>query len=430
VALRPNILYIHSHDTGRYIEPYGHAIPTPNMLRLAKEGTLFRQAFCAAPTCSASRAALLTGQSPHSNGMNGLTHRGFELYDYSHHILHTLRKVGYTSTLCGVQHVSTDTSKIGYDNVLSLKMDEETTAAEFLHDTPAEPFFMSVGFMNTHRPYLEPGPEEDERYTLPPPPLCDTPETRHEMACYKASARCYDVGVGRILDALDETGLTENTLVINTTDHGLEFPNMKCTLFDDGIGVMLTIRGPGGFNGGRVYDGLTSQIDIFPTVCELLGIDRPKWLEGRSFMPAIRNDVDQVNEEIFAEVSYHASYEPQRTVRTDRWKYIRRYGDWNTSVLPNCGDSVSKDLWIENGWADRSVDSEQLYDLVFDPFEANNVAGSSELNDVLSDMRQRLDNWMKRTDDPLQTGYIAAPSGSKINRSDDVSPQDEPYIVE
>src|SRR3954454_2720500 len=87
----PNILYIHSHDTGRYLQPFGHAVPTPNLQRLAREGVLFRRAFSAAPTCSPSRAALLTGQCPHRNGMLGLAHRGFSMNDYSKHILHTLR---------------------------------------------------------------------------------------------------------------------------------------------------------------------------------------------------------------------------------------------------------------------------------------------------------------------------------------------------
>src|ERR671936_1823714 len=99
--VRPNILYLHSHDTGRYVEPYGHAIPTPAVMRLAHEGVLFRQAFCAPSTCSASRACLLTGQYAHSNGMLGLAHRGFPLKDYRHHIVHTLRKIGYWSGLVG-----------------------------------------------------------------------------------------------------------------------------------------------------------------------------------------------------------------------------------------------------------------------------------------------------------------------------------------
>jgi arylsulfatase A-like enzyme len=97
----PNILYIHSHDTGRYVQPYGHAIPTPHVQQLAEEGILFRQAFCAAPTCSASRAALLTGQYPHSNGMLGLAHRGFSLRNYHQHMVYTLDQLGYHSILIG-----------------------------------------------------------------------------------------------------------------------------------------------------------------------------------------------------------------------------------------------------------------------------------------------------------------------------------------
>ena len=89
------MLYLHSHDTGRYVGPYGFDVPTPNLQRLAEQGVLFRQAFCAGPTCSASRAALLTGQRPHSSGMIGLAHRGFRLNDYRHHLrAHALRRAG------------------------------------------------------------------------------------------------------------------------------------------------------------------------------------------------------------------------------------------------------------------------------------------------------------------------------------------------
>src|ERR1039458_6194319 len=99
---RPNILYIHSHDTGRFTSPYGYSVPTPHIQRLADEGVLFRQAFCAAPTCSPSRASLLTGECPHSNGMLGLVNRGFAMTEtgYQHHIIRTLRReAGYYSAL-------------------------------------------------------------------------------------------------------------------------------------------------------------------------------------------------------------------------------------------------------------------------------------------------------------------------------------------
>src|SRR5690348_5117334 len=109
----PNILYLHSHDTGRYVQPYGHQIPTPNIQMLADQGVLFRQACSAAPSCSGSRASLLTGQYTHSNGMMGLAHRGWQLNDYGQHILQTLRAAGYGTELIREHHISDDPAMLG-----------------------------------------------------------------------------------------------------------------------------------------------------------------------------------------------------------------------------------------------------------------------------------------------------------------------------
>src|SRR4029079_4721781 len=117
MTLRPNIVYLHSHDTGRHIQPYGHQVPTPNIQRLADQGLLFRQAFSAAPVCSGSRAALLTAEYSHTNGMLGLAHRGYRLADYDHHLVHTLHQAGYTTTMIGEQHVAADPEEIGYHHI-------------------------------------------------------------------------------------------------------------------------------------------------------------------------------------------------------------------------------------------------------------------------------------------------------------------------
>jgi N-sulfoglucosamine sulfohydrolase len=256
MAARPNILYLHSHDTGRYVQPYGHQVPTPNIQRLADQGMLFRESFCAAPTCSGSRACLLTGQWAHTNGMTGLAHRGWALNDYRHHIVHTLREAGYWSGLIGEQHLSADPEILGYDRVVDI----DTTRAEsvapaavaLLRERPPQPFFLSVGFFETHREYFPSTSIRDSLYSLPPNNLPDTPETRQDMASYKASARSLDQGVGAVLNALDDHDIADDTLVILTTDHGLAFPGAKATLSDRGIGVLLIMRGPGGFHGGRV----------------------------------------------------------------------------------------------------------------------------------------------------------------------------------
>lgn len=431
---RPNILYLHSHDTGRYVQPYGHGVSTPNLQRLAEEGILFRQAFCAAPTCSPSRAALLTGQCAHSSGMIGLAHRGFRLNDYRQHIVHTLRTAGYRSTLIGVQHVAPSPEMIGYDAVVpvaSSRVADVAPAAEaFLRAAPEEPFFLSVGFFETHREFPPPGPEDDPRYVRVPAPLPDTPEVRQDMAAFHASARELDRGIGIVLRALEEAGLSDRTLIICTTDHGIAFPGMKCNLTDHGIGVMLIMRGPGGFEGGRVIDGMVSHIDLFPTLCELLEIEPPPWLQGRSIMPLIRGETDEVNEAVFAEVTYHAAYEPQRAVRTRRWKYIRRFSDRRRPVLPNCDDGLSKDVWMRYGWADREVPEEQLYDLIFDPNESHNLAAEPAMASVLAEMRTRLEQWMRDTDDPLLRGPVPAPSGARVNDPDGISPRETPRLVD
>ncbi len=228
---RPNILYLHSHDSGRYVQPYGHAVPTPNLQHLAEEGVLFRQAFNAAPTCSPSRAGLLTGQAPHSCGQFGLVNRGFELRDRHKHLAQTLRAAGYTTALAGVHHVVRDPLTVGYDRWLRGDAREASSIADqaiaYLAEPREQPFFLAVGLIETHRGFPEPGPLEDVRYTLPPAPLPNTPQTRRDMAAYKASARIMDETMGAVLDALEENGLAENTLVICTTDHGIAFPGMS-----------------------------------------------------------------------------------------------------------------------------------------------------------------------------------------------------------
>jgi N-sulfoglucosamine sulfohydrolase len=427
VAL-PNILYLHSHDTGRHVQPYGFPVPTPNIQRLADQGLLFRQAFCVVPTCSGSRACLLTGQYGHSNGMLGLAHRGWELNDYTQHIVHTLRGAGYWSALIGEQHIAKRPDIIGFDQILKVDTTRVDSVAplaiDLLANRPREPFFLSVGFFETHREFFETTSIRDEHYSQPPANLPDAPETRRDMAGFKASARSLDQGVGAVLGALDGAGLGERTMVVFTTDHGLAFPGAKATLYDRGLGVMLIMRGPGGFTGGKVIDPMVTHLDVYPTLCELAGVEVPDFCQGASLLPLVSGEVPALHEAIFAEATFHAAYEPQRAVRTARWKYIRRFGDRTAPVLPNTDDSPSKDLLLAHGWGERPVPAEQLYDLVLDPGEAGNLAAEPALSPVRDAMRTRLDAWMQETADPLLDGPVAPPPGSEVNRPDQKSAAD------
>jgi N-sulfoglucosamine sulfohydrolase len=429
----PNILYIHSHDTGRWVQPYGYAVPTPNIQLLADQGVLFREAFCAMPTCSGSRACLLTGQSGVANGMLGLAHRGWKLNDYSHHLVHTLREAGYRSTLIGEQHISRDPDAIGYDEVIEV----DTTHAEEIAPKAIEvlrearePIFASIGFFETHRSFTAPTSVRDTLYSKPPSNLPDAPRSREDIAAFKASARSLDQGIGAVLNGLHAFGLEERTLIICTTDHGLAFPGAKATLSDRGTGVMLIMRGPGGFTGGKVIDSMVTHLDIYPTICEIAGVKAPERLEGTSLMPLVRGDVPSLHDEVFTEMTFHAAYEPQRAVRTERWKYIRRFDDYPHPVLANCDDSASKDLLVEHGWGKRTVDPEQLYDLVFDPGETRNVAFDPANDGVLTELRERLERWMAERGDPLLDGPIDAPVGVEINEQNQTSANEPTRIVE
>ena len=408
-----NILYLHSHDTGRYIQPYGHAIPTPNLQGLAEQGMLFYQAFCANPTCSPSRAALLTGQAAHSSGMYGLAHppSSSRLNDYGEHIVHLLRRAGYKSYLAGHQHIIHSDNPgrdIGYDQTIGTTENAHEAAARFLRESSDKPFFLDVGFFETHRKFPELSAAENRGYCLPPAPLPNNPEVREDMCRYKASARILDNKIGVVLRALRESGKEEKTLVICTTDHGLAFPRMKCNLYDEGIGVMLLLKGAG-FTGGRVSDSLVSQIDLFPTICELAGMPIPDWVQGHSLIPLASNPQAAIRSEVYAEVNYHVMYFPQRAVRTRDWKYIRNY-ETPWACGHNCDGSPSRDFWVRHGWLDTSSPREELYNLQFDPHEQNNLAGNVAFEQVKCDLSARLDEWMVSTDDPICThGYVPLP---------------------
>lgn len=181
-----NVVYLHSHDTGRYIQPYGYSVRTPNLQRLAEEGVLFRDVHCVGPTCSPSRAGLLTGECAHSSGMVALAHRGGALTHPERHLAGTLSRNGYLTALAGVEHVGS-VAACGYQ--LTPRDGGPwgaDFAVEFLRGKPKQPFFLDAGFFETHRvrsgfsrPEHSPTDgDADDRYVRPPAVLPDTPDRK------------------------------------------------------------------------------------------------------------------------------------------------------------------------------------------------------------------------------------------------------------
>lgn len=426
MSRRPNVVYLHTHDSGRHLGVYGRRIPTPRLEQLASEGVVFHQAYSAAPTCSPSRAALLTGQLPHNAGMFGLAHRGWHLVDPQRHLATTLRDAGYRTAMVGVQHVSKQNPEavavLGYTDFLGdgqLAPATSAAAADFIREhveaNADQPFFLSMGLIETHtmaiNEHLFGYPPDSEGPAAAAPTMPSTPQTRAEMGSFAAAARAADDAFGSVLDALDQAGVAEDTLVIVTTDHGVAMPQMKCTLSDRGHGVMLIMRGPGGFTGGRESDSLVSQLDLYPTICELAGIEKPAWLQGTSMLPLAADTAAVIRDRVFAEVTYHASYEPKRTIRTDRFRYVLRFDDRRTPTLPNIDNSASKALWVDNGYADQPIAHEELFDTLFDPNECVNLAEDPDYAQVRAALVAALVQNMRDTHDPLLDGPVAMPTG-------------------
>ncbi|SDZ65760.1 Arylsulfatase A [Evansella caseinilytica] len=440
-----NIIYIHTHDSGRILSPYGYDVPTPSLKKFAEDATLFRQAYCVGPTCSPSRAGLLTGMYPHSNGMLGLSQRGFGLHDYSHHLVRFLKNRGYQTVLCGIQHevgsylnpeegaktigydenISADNSGYAEEELVKWDYNNALRVKEWLRNVKKDkPFFLSYGLFATHRRFPKEKKEGiDSKYVMPPYPVIDNEVTREDYTGYLVSSSWFDDSFKVVIETLKEEGLYDNSIIIFTTDHGIPFPFSKCNLTDAGIGVSLIMRVPESSSKGEVIDGLVSQVDLFPTLCDLLNIEKPENLQGISFAEMFEDRKAKVREEIFAEVNFHTSYEPVRCIRTSKYKYIRYYDEDYLKVnMSNIDNSPTKDFYLKNGLDSVVKYREALYDLTYDPGERSNVIEDARYASVADDMRRKLDDYQQKTDDPLLTGHIQVKDVWKVNKQQCVNP--------
>lgn len=436
-----NLLYLHAHDLGRWIAPYGFEVETPHLSRLAGEqgSVLFSNAHSAAPTCSPSRAALLTGMPPHECGMMGLMHRGFRLRDPRKHLAVYLQENGYETALSGIQHIQPGSELTGYDRQFKgVRSRDESgeidwrahdrsvaeQAAGFLRSAgETKPFFLDCGFWLPHRPFPEPDEDIDEDSFEVPLGIPDTKPVRRDMAGFLTAVRHMDRCCGVVLDALAENGHADDTLVIFTTDHGPPFPGHKCTLTAWGTGVAMILRIPGRETEATDSKALVSQLDLFPTICDLLGLENPDWLKDSfSLRPLMEGTAGSIRKAVFSEITYHAGYEPVRSIRTAHDLFIRIFEEDLSPVPANIDDSAMKDEWISGGWLNRPREPVQLFDLRKDPFESQNVAGHPRYAKGQAHFEILLENWMRESRDPLLDGPVPVPKGGYANDRSHLSP--------
>ncbi len=412
---RPNILIITTHDTGRHFACYGAAgVESPSIDRLAAEGVRFDSCFTACPVCSPSRGAMMTGRYPQSNGLMGLTHQPWwwDLNDEEQHLSNILHDAGYSTYLFGIQHETPSLGRLGFDATISRQKAEGggKNAPEIAEDVVEalrglarsnKPFYAQIGFFETHTDYGFGGavPGDPDNVAVPPF-IKDNEAARLHLAALAGAVKQADRAVGRILDGLKETGLEDNTIVIFTVDHGVELGRRaKWTCYDAGIEIALLMRWPeGGISGGRVIGELVSNVDVLPTLMELIGEKIPKNLEGRSFKDMFDDSGDNFRYAVYA--MFRGQCEP-RCIRTKRFKLIRNFEASRPLKLP-VDISHSSTEWQPRPFV-------ELYDLEADPYELNNVADDPAYQDTRQQLDARLWQWLEQVSDPILSGPIPTP---------------------
>ena len=420
----PNIILITADDMGwKDLSCFGNRnIKTKHIDRLASGGVKFTNAFVVSSSCSPSRAALLTGQYPHTNNVTGLTHRHKlkSLRPFYATLPSLLGQAGYNTGLMGKWHISPylPTSWYGYNKRMTglglskgdWVVNKADEAIHFIENNLQNRFYLEINFLQNHRinhGKLYEAPDfpvnwEDvhipEYWALP-----DWPEIRKDIAKYYSQTLQMDSIIGEILDFLQQKGLSDNTMVVFLSDNGAPYPGNKLTLYDRGTGTPLLIRWPEKIKGGTEVTSLMNSIDIMPTILEACGLDSPSELEGKSFWKhATGQQENELHEAVFTEMTHHVNYLPTRSARTRRWKYIRNYSDVALGL-----DELDLTEWAQKlcdlpsqPWKKPRV-KEELYFLPDDANEQNNLAYNSENLKDLEKMRQLLDEHMKKTKDPF-----------------------------
>ncbi len=421
VNKRLNIIVVISHDMGQHMGCYGVPnVRTPNFDAFAEQGIRFENNFCTAPLCSPSRAALWTGRYPHANGMAGLAHTTFgnDLHDDERHLAQILGDEGYETHLFGSQHTSLSSQRCGFKGIHAGKGTcgkIASDAVKFLEEWKKGdgPLFLQAAFFEPHRPFHH----EDVVSLAPdtlwvPPYLPDIPEVREDLADLEASCSSADQAFGAIVAAVDRCGMADDTILVFTVDHGIAFPHAKMSLYDPGIETALLMRVPG-IKGSKVYKEMISNVDFVPTVLDLLGMEIPGNVQGRSFQGLLTGRGYEPNQAIFAEQTYHVYYDPIRAIRTEKWKLIANFEIAPQQLIgPVQRSNADGKSYVEIVKAKPPrwlfhVPFE-LYDLEADPWEQNDLADSqTEHENVRNELIRRLRQWMCATGDPLIEGPMA-----------------------
>jgi N-sulfoglucosamine sulfohydrolase len=393
---RPNILIITADDLGLQLGCYGSNVPvTPKLDQLAAQGIIYKNAFCAQSSCSASRCSLFTGLTPHQSRQVGLSQFGFKSVS-SPNMVSLLRAAGYFTGIQGKLHIEPQ-GQYPFERVYgSLQPTRDPylmaqSATSFFQEAKARnrPFFLYLNSFDPHGPYDQtmdqvrgipqiPFTASNFSWALPFP-SGSVAVNKTYTAHYFNAVRRLDAAVGMVLQSLKSQGLENNTIVFFVSDNGPQFTKGKTTAYENGIHVPLLVKWPGHIAPGQVRTEPVGLIDIFPTVLKLANVSIPSQQSGMILEGVFNWPLNVWRGYVYSEMNFHGpdTFRPQRSVRGLQFQFIRTYRPGNL------------DPTIE------------MYDLYADPQQMKNLAADPNYLSQVTTMNNVLLNWQIRTQDPL-----------------------------
>jgi uncharacterized sulfatase len=429
-AAAPNVLLVIADDlTCRDIGCYGNTeVQTPNIDRLASQGMRFSRSFTATAMCAPTRQQLYTGIFPVRNGAYPNHSR---VKPGTKSIVHHLGDLGYRVGLSGKTHFGPPESfpfeKVGHDAV-----------AEFIGRDKQQPFCLVYASHSPHLPWSKGDPSVyDADKLVLPPYLADTPETRRARTRYYAEVTDLDREVGECMRLVRKAGVERDTIFIFTSEQGAQFPHGKWTCYDTGLHTALVIRWPGRVKPDSVAEAMVQYVDVVPTLVDAAGGKPIEGLDGRSFLPVLLGQTDEHHDAVFGVhttkgiIAGTPEGYPIRSIRTAAHKYIMNLNHevpFHNVLIAKDGEKYWQS-WVESAatdphaaklveWYQRRP-AEELYDIVDDPYELNNLADDPGNRALMDSLRKRLEAWMQQQGDKgLETelGYRKAPKRNKAKK--------------
>jgi len=429
---RPDIVIFIADDLSwTDIGPNGSKdVRTPNIDRLAREGTRFARAFAASPTCTPSRSSLLTGDYPMRNGAHA---NHSNIFDTVRTLPAYLKALGYRVVVAGktdfgpprdfpFEYLAGSTIHPDGEKreALLSRLDTQVIDELFATRDPDTPLALFVASFQPHVPWAKTAAYDPATLTLPEN-FVDTPQMREDFARYLTDVTDLDRELGEVCASIAKHGTANDTLFVFTVDHGAQLPFAKWTLYDPGIHIPLIAAWPGRIPPGRSTDAMVSLVDVLPTVLEAVGAPAPPGIDGKSFLSVLTGADDVFRDHVFAAHTGDKNFNrsPMRAIRTDRWKLIVNLNSSEPYVNAMTNAKASRAFWTS--WVERAeTDASaaklvnryqhrpplELYDIAADPYELRNLADDPAHSAMLGMLREKIDRWRtgqgeKLTDVPM-----------------------------